>query len=363
MPPRLGSRRHLALAAEPCSAASLERGAAPLRTNSSLPSRKALDKSGPKPDPERVQDAIAILQAPVPACPHFGGVWHVNEESGHARPTRCMGRHCSSCSRLLAIEDGYRIARGIHELRERGLRIRFVTLTDGAAAALDSKALGAAWGRFSSRLRRRGKLGPYVKVVEVQERGALHLHVLIAADDDGYIPQGELSELAQASGFGPIADVRELRGEEGVASIAAYLTKPPAEASAMAERARSISSYLVKQGATAEHAEYARERFGRRARPVNFSLSWPAPIQAETRQEIRAHFREQAIEAGTEIVGEWRTVTELQTVLCLPVLREALQIMAARGQEPAERFQTVRGSQRPAAARQGARGPPGAVAA
>lgn len=248
-----------------------------------------------------------------------------------------MGRRCASCSRLLAIEDGYRIARGIHGLRAGGDRVRFFTLTDDSAAALDSCALAAAWGRFIKSLRRRGKAGPYVKVIEVQERGALHLHVLMGGDDSGYIAQAELSELAVASGFGPIADIRELREEEGVSSIAAYLTKPPAKAKELAGRGGSISTYLTKQD-SAERAAYVGERFGARVRPIAFSRSWPAPNQAEARASVREHFRAAAIEAGTYVAGTWRTVTEIETVLCLPILREALRQLAERSELPSERF-------------------------
>lgn len=282
---------------------------------------------------------MAILTGPAPRCPNFGGIWHVNSATGEAVPGRCMNRWCQSCSRLLAIEDGYRIARGIHDLRERGLRIRFFTLTDDSAAALDSKALASAWQRFSNRLRRRGKLGPYAKVIEVQERGALHLHVLMAGGEDGYILQRELSELAVASGFGPIADIRELKGDEGVASIAAYLTKPPLKAKELAGRGGSIAGYLTKQQAAPERVAHVRERFGARVRPVAFARSWPAPTQAVTRKLVREHFKERAIEAGTYVAGEWRTVTELETVLCIPILRAALAQVARDGLVLSERFQ------------------------
>jgi hypothetical protein len=60
----------------------------------------------------------------------------------------------------------------------------------------------------------------YFRAVEVQKRGALHLHVLIVAESAVTVEQ--LHELALASGFGCVLDLQAVTTTR---AVAAYLSK------------------------------------------------------------------------------------------------------------------------------------------
>jgi hypothetical protein len=164
------------------------------------------------------------------------------------------------------------IQRGIEKAQDaHGARaVRFVTLTDDAAGEMDARGLYDAWQRLALRLRRRGLLGEYVGAVELQERGALHLHLLMAeaARGGGYIPQADLSTWANASGFGPVCDVRavERAALAGSGSPADYLTKGfQANGEAV-----ELAGYVAKSGA----AEAAKMKVSERVRPLRVSRGW-----------------------------------------------------------------------------------------
>jgi hypothetical protein len=86
-----------------------------------------------------------------------------------------------------------------------------------------------AWNRLRTRLTRERGGGRYVNeyaaVVEVQTRGALHLHVLMTGR---YVPQRKLVGMAMDAGFGRCTDIREVkRSAAGDApGSSAYVTKP-----------------------------------------------------------------------------------------------------------------------------------------
>lgn len=340
MPPPPSQAAALALADPSGARASLE-GRSPLKIKSSQKSGLTHDQAvfrdsnfeGPlallRPSEGLVNDTIAILREARPKCPSTA-TWLISESTGKAYAAPCLRRECFVCaSQRLVLEDAGRISVGIREARKQGLRVRLLTLTDGSGGhgTMTSQELARAWNKLRGRLRRRKKLGPYVKVVELQERGALHLHVLIAAGAEGYIAQRDLSELALASGFGPICDVREI-DEDGAESIAAYVTKGSRGERELAARAGTVSGYMAKL--EAKRLKRAREKFGKRLRPIHFSNDWPAPIQAETRAQVREVYATAAKERGTYDPGPFRRRHELQTVDYLPAYREARRIMAAQ---------------------------------
>jgi hypothetical protein len=78
-------------------------------------------------------------------------------------------------------------------------------------------------------LRRAGKLGDYACGLEIQPgSGRLHGHLLLIDSDKGagFVPQARLSELAAASGFGRVADIREVTDiPERQQQLSAYFTK------------------------------------------------------------------------------------------------------------------------------------------
>jgi hypothetical protein len=157
----------------------------------------------------------------------------------------------------------YMIEAGVVEAQIRGEKVRFLTVTSPGGHALSTRELYEAWNRLRTTLRKSGELAEYLAVVELQERdgGAPHLHILATGE---YIPQRRLSELAASAGFGPIADIRAVRGTGPrsagmymVKSLAQYATK--ANAAALAERVKSESSGGGKV---------------RRVRPVRVSRKW-----------------------------------------------------------------------------------------
>jgi hypothetical protein len=74
---------------------------------------------------------------------------------------------------------------GLEVAWARGERVRFLTLTDGSRGEMTVADFYVAWNRLRVRLARDRKGGAFVKeyaaVVEVQKRGALHLHVLMSS--------------------------------------------------------------------------------------------------------------------------------------------------------------------------------------
>jgi hypothetical protein len=113
----------------------------------------------------------------------------------------------------------------IAELAEKHQLRRFVTLT------LDPKRippgqrsdryLRNCWRKMRVSLQRKfGESLRFISVLEFQESGLAHLHVLVGV----YIPQNWLSEAWQAIGGGRIVDIRYVDVHRVVAYLTPYLT-------------------------------------------------------------------------------------------------------------------------------------------
>lgn len=132
-------------------------------------------------------------------------------------------------------------------------------LTDGSKGDMTVADFYKSWNRLRGRLARNRKGGAYMNeyaaVVEVQERGALHLHVLMTGR---YVPQRVVAEMAREAGFGRCTDIREVRpvARDGARGSAAYVTK-------------QLTGYLTKQSATALSAKTNLRR-----RPLRTSRGW-----------------------------------------------------------------------------------------
>jgi hypothetical protein len=63
----------------------------------------------------------------------------------------------------------------------------------------------------------------YFRVVEVQKRGALHLHILVWSAEP--LPRGQVQELALAAGFGCQVDLSPLSPQRHAHYAAKYATK------------------------------------------------------------------------------------------------------------------------------------------
>lgn len=132
----------------------------------------------------------AILEGRIPACETFKGLWFVSSSSGRAVGQRCQRWTCSSCAIYKRIAVVYLVQVGIEKAHLDDRRVRLLTITDGATGGMDMADVYRAWQKFALRLKRRGMLGDYAAVVEAQQRGALHLHVLMAESSRGgkFIP-------------------------------------------------------------------------------------------------------------------------------------------------------------------------------
>lgn len=236
-------------------------------------------------------------RAGVPRCQRFSGTWIVPVPGVEvAVPLRCRSHRCPWCRRYKSLAATVVIQRGIE--RAPG-RVRLVTLTD-PRGDMTSADMSAAWRRFARRLERQGKLGQYVRSLEATKAGALHYHVLLFDTErgGGYIPQLELSRMAEASGFGRVADIREVEGAGGgeAFSVAAYLTKSGLSARVSSDAVK-VAQYVTKAGSAGESAEVTA-KLGERVRPVTTSRGFIGGSLTETEREICRHFGERSGEAG-----------------------------------------------------------------
>lgn len=149
----------------------------------------------------------------------------------------CGRWDCSWCQWRKRAAAELVIVVGLERAWARGERVRLMTLTDGPTGAMTVADLYEAWNRLRTRLRKAGLLHEFAAVLEVQQRGALHLHVLQTGK---FIEKNRLKGMARAAGFGRCTDIREVKrgaadGARGSASysakqLAGYLSKQNAEA-------------------------------------------------------------------------------------------------------------------------------------
>ncbi|MEX2135773.1 MAG: hypothetical protein WEB29_02265 [Chloroflexota bacterium] len=156
-------------------------------------------------------------------------IWRCQEDSlaGFAGRTvrvtalRCRRWSCPHCAKRLRRRMVARALAGF----ESGERVRMLTLTSpGDEDFTRSYAeLRPRWKRFRELLRRRFRRSgfEYFAVIERQQRGHAHLHVLFRGP---FIPASWLTYAARKAGFGKIADVRAV-GKQAGAYVAKYLGK------------------------------------------------------------------------------------------------------------------------------------------
>lgn len=134
----------------------------------------------------------------------------IDGQSCGVYPLRCKRWSCPRC--------GQGKARATERLITSGLgsdRLRFATLTMPADVGNEAgfERVGHCFKLLRQRIKRRFGAFECIAVAELQpNRGAAHLHVLIRG---AYVPQRWLSQAAEASGFGPVTDIR--RVHKGVA--------------------------------------------------------------------------------------------------------------------------------------------------
>ena len=134
---------------------------------------------------------------------------------------RCRRWSCAYCAKRLRRKT-VRLAYAGFTVGER---VRMLTLTSpaGEDPQRSYDELRKRWKRLRESLRRRfpGLRLEYFAVIERQQRGVAHLHVLTRG---GYIPQAWLSQAAACAGFGPVVDIRNV-GRAAGRYVAKYLGK------------------------------------------------------------------------------------------------------------------------------------------
>lgn len=134
---------------------------------------------------------------------------------------RCRRWSCEFCAPRLRRRMVARALAGFVP----GQRVRMFTLTSPASDTVEQSydQLALRWKRLREHLRRdfpRLRF-EYFKVIERQQRGHAHLHVLSRG---GFIPQAWLATAAAKAGFGWVADIREV-GRQVAKYVAKYLGK------------------------------------------------------------------------------------------------------------------------------------------
>lgn len=203
-----------------------------------------------------------------------GGGYLRSQSTGAVVPKRCGCWSCRTCAHRLRSCAAATVGRGVDQLPD-GYSPAFLTFTDTADAKLTFPTLYTAWNRTNLALRRRYGMGAYALAVEVQRRGALHVHAVAAFPTevtqlmrrpgarrrssaeyawhfDGLVP------LAQRLGWGPVCDAQAMT--EGANQAAAYVVK-------------SLAGYVAK-GAAFDGFVYER------LRPFRTSRDWPASFTA-----------------------------------------------------------------------------------
>jgi hypothetical protein len=138
----------------------------------------------------------------------------------------------------------------LHAIKN-GERLRYITLTDDSAGAMTVPDLRVCWNRMRTKLVRQGKLREYALVVELQQRGALHVHVACTGD---YIQWQTLRGMARDAGWGCEAHIAEVKSATDVAQ---YSVK--------------AASYSTK---AVQSAQALRAKGAKRVRPIRSSANW-----------------------------------------------------------------------------------------
>jgi hypothetical protein len=168
---------------------------------------------------------------------------------------RCWSWRCSGCSHLRKWGVRRYLKLGALEAAERGEVVAFSTLTDpGLARSWDasSAALTKLLAAEVDALRRRDlTLLRYAAVPELQQRGAVHWHLLLAMPRDSltasaWRSKSRLHDRAVRFGFGFQADVQVLDSPRSMAYsagyLAKYLTKDELVARTVTDRFRRVRS-------------------------------------------------------------------------------------------------------------------------
>lgn len=208
----------------------------------------------------------------------------------------CPAPSCGGLKRLAAAEL---FTGGIRRAHLRGERVRFITLT-APGKGMTMAAVYTGLKRVMATLRKTGEVSAYAGVVELQHRGAPHLHLVATGE---YIHQSRLSAIARGrSGskgrFGRVAWIESVTptAREGAVELAGYFTKD------LAEVGGELAGYVTK--ARAEQMRQMGAK-GQRVRPIRNSRNWYPGGMAAARDAVVARWFPDA-SPGTDAVTNWQ---------------------------------------------------------
>jgi hypothetical protein len=219
------------------------------------------------------------------------------------------------------------IAGGVWRHIEKGERLRFITLTP-PSWGMTMPELGAAWNRFRATLKKFQLLDEYVSVAELQERQEPHLHIIASGE---YVRQAQLSTWAEKAGFGPVADIRAVRGA-GEKSLTGYLLK---------QLNHELADYVTKASAAKlkERAEIDASKSRKQVRPVRLSRKWyPGGFKAAEQAVLARMAAQREAEGHIKDEGPWFVIKRAPdgnvAVLSRPKLVEQDEPTEPRGARP-----------------------------
>lgn len=174
-----------------------------------------------EPQTDLARDWGATPDRERPDCRRDLAHLRYKSESGTEASYRCGSWDCECCGhrlRMSLIEEIERITEERPEMR------RFLTLTvDRRAPATKGEQheyITDRWNALRTELRDRYDHLSYLWVRhEGDERDRPHLHLLV----DRYLPQSQLSQLAERVGLGRVVDIRRVDARNAAHYISAYL--------------------------------------------------------------------------------------------------------------------------------------------
>jgi hypothetical protein len=174
----------------------------------------------------------------------------------------CKSWGCPHCVKFRKQTATEVIAGGVWRHIEKGERLRFITVTP-PGLGMTMPELGKSWNRLRATMKKHEVLNEYVAVAELQERQEPHLHLIASGE---YVKQKDLSRWAEKAGFGPVVDIRAVRGA-GERSLTGYLLK---------QLNNELAEYVTKASAAKLQERAARDANARRkqVRPVRLSKYW-----------------------------------------------------------------------------------------
>jgi hypothetical protein len=177
----------------------------------------------------------------------------------------CPAPSCGGLRRAAAAEI---FAKGVRNAHQQGEKVRFITLT-APGRGMSLNAVYEGLKRIMSTLKPTGEVREYAGVVEFQERGAPHLHLLATGE---YIHYTRLSKLARGrpgskGRFGEVAWIRSISAtsSEDAVKLAGYFTKD------LWEFGRDMAGYIPAADSPEMH-QMSKSR--KRLWPLRKSHNW-----------------------------------------------------------------------------------------